>query len=71
MPFHGWFTISYSLFLQKIICFDMSFESGIFPGEMKIAKIVPLFKNGNLKEFSSDRPVSILPYFFIKDYYHM
>ena len=30
---------------------------------MKIAKIVPLFKNGNRKEFSNYRPGSILPQF--------
>ena len=28
---------------------NKSFESGIFPDEMKIAKIVPSFKNGDRK----------------------
>ena len=32
--------------------YNKSFEFGIFPDEMKIAKIVPIFKNGNRKEFS-------------------
>ena len=36
------------------IC-NKSFESGIFPDEMKIAKIVPLFMNGDRKEFSNYR----------------
>ena len=40
-----------------------SFKFCIFPNEMKIAKIVPLFKNVNHKEFYNYRPVSILPYF--------
>ena len=44
------------------IC-NKSFESDIFPDEMKIAKIVAFFKNGNHKEFSNYRPVSILPQF--------
>ncbi len=44
------------------IC-NKSFQTGIFPDEMKIAKIVPLFKTGNRKEFSNYRPVSILPQF--------
>ena len=44
------------------IC-NLSFQSGVFPDEMKIAKIVPLFKSGNRQEFSNYRPVSILPQF--------
>ena len=44
------------------IC-NKSFESGIFPDEMKIAKIVPLFKNGNRKEFSN---YTLLPQFCLK-----
>ena len=27
--------------------FNLSFSTGIFPSEMKIAKVIPLFKNGN------------------------
>ena len=27
--------------------FNISFSAGIFPSEMKIAKVIPLFKNGN------------------------
>ena len=30
---------------------------------MKIARVIPLFKNGDVKEFSNYRPVSILPQF--------
>ena len=37
---------------------NKSFESGIFPDEVKIVKIVPLFKNGECKEFSNYRPMS-------------
>ena len=43
--------------------FNMSLKSGIFPYDMKIAKIIPLFKAGDKKEFSNYRPVSILPQF--------
>jgi len=46
----------------KHIC-NRSFETGIFPNDMKIAKIIPLFKSGDRKEFSNYRPVSILPQF--------
>ena len=37
--------------------------NGIFPDRMKIARVVPLFKNGDVKEFSNYRPVSILSQF--------
>ena len=37
--------------------------NGIFPDRMKIARVIPLFKNGDVKEFSNYRPVSILPQF--------
>ena len=44
------------------IC-NKSFDSGIFPNDLKIAKVIPLFKTGNRKECSNYRPVSILPQF--------
>ena len=34
---------------------------------MKIAKIIPLFKAGDKKEFAKYRPVSILPQFSKKN----
>ena len=37
--------------------------NGIFPDRMKIARVIPLFKNGDVKEFSNYRPVSILSQF--------
>ena len=53
-------SLSYIVQPLTYIC-KKSFESGIFPDEIKIAKIVPLFKNDNRKEFSNYRPMSILP----------
>ena len=44
------------------IC-NISLMNGIFPDRMKIARVIPLFKNGDVKEFSNYRPVSILPQF--------
>ena len=41
----------------------MSFQSGIFPNKMKIAKIIPLFKSGDKDLYSNYRPVSLLPQF--------
>ena len=36
---------------------------GVFPDQLKIAKIVPVFKAGNKKILNNYRPISILPAF--------
>ena len=43
--------------------FNLSFSSGIFPSEMKTAKVIPLFKSGNRSHFSNYRPISLLSQF--------
>ena len=43
--------------------FNLSLLSGIFPNELKITRVVPLFKSGDPQHFSNYRPVSILPIF--------
>ena len=43
--------------------FNLSFSTGIFPSEMKFAKVMPLFKNGNKSDFSNFRPISLLSQF--------
>ena len=44
------------------IC-NQSFLSGTFPNKMKLAKVLPLYKNGNHNVFINYRPVSLLPQF--------
>lgn len=44
------------------IC-NQSFQTGIFPNQMKIAKVIPIYKNGNKHQFSNYRPISLLPQF--------
>jgi hypothetical protein len=44
------------------IC-NISFQYGIFPDQMKIAKIKPLYKNGNKYDIQNYRPISVLSAF--------
>ena len=43
--------------------FDLSLQAGIFPDPLKIGKVTPVFKTGDLKEISNYRPISVLPCF--------
>ena len=40
---------------------NLSFDTGIFPVELKIVKIVPIFKSGDECIFTKYRPVSVSP----------
>ena len=42
---------------------NSSFESGPFPEELKLAKVIPIFKNGDKQDVSNFRPISILSLF--------
>ena len=55
---------SISCILQPLtyIC-NLSMETGLFPDNMKTAKVIPLFKAGDRKLISNFRPISILPQF--------
>lgn len=44
------------------IC-NLSFKTGIFPLNMKTAKVCPLFKHGDKHLFTNYRPISLLPQF--------
>ena len=51
--------------VSPIICniITASFEQGIFPSELKLAKVIPLHKSGSRSELSNYRPISLLPLF--------
>ena len=54
--FNGWVQIE--IFLPvwpEAVC------TGIFPDKLKIAKVLPLFKKGNIHLFDNYRPISLLP----------
>ena len=44
------------------IC-NSSFQSGIFPEDLKVAKITPIYKVGDKREFKNHRPISVLSSF--------
>ena len=43
--------------------FHSSFDEGIFPEQLKVAKVSPNFKVGNIEERENCRPISVLPIF--------
>ena len=42
---------------------NMSLETGIFPDQLKVAKIIPIFKTDEADIFTNYRPISILSSF--------
>ena len=44
------------------IC-NLSFNIGVFPNAMKIAKVLSVYKNGAKNELSNYRPILLLPQF--------
>lgn len=44
------------------IC-NLSFQTGCVPSKMKIAKVIPLYKNDNKHNLTNYRPISLLPQF--------
>ena len=39
-----------------------SFQNGIFPDELKIAKVIPMFISGDKADITNYRPISVLPF---------
>ena len=52
-----------SLSLSLTCLVNRCFHDGIFPTDLKLARVVPLFKSGDSSVFSSYRPISILSFF--------
>ena len=42
---------------------NLSLIQGFFPEELKLAKVIPIFKSGEAKLIQNYRPVSLLPFF--------
>ena len=55
--------ISPSVFEPMRYIFNLSIEKGIFPDQLKVAKVTPLFKKGDYALMDNYRPISVLPCF--------
>ena len=42
---------------------NRSFQTGLLPDQLKVAKVVLIFKNGNNSSFDNYRSISVLPGF--------
>jgi hypothetical protein len=42
---------------------NISLETGVFPSQMKVAKVIPIFKANDPTQFNNYRPISLLPTF--------
>ena len=42
---------------------NLSLNSGVFPHQLKLAKVTPIYKTGDVMLFNNYRPVSVLPVF--------
>ena len=40
--------------------FNLAIQTGIYPDELKIAKVIPIFKSGDTTECTNYRPISVL-----------
>ena len=67
----GWDSISAAVIKTSINYFvlpltyilNLSLTTGVFPHELKIARVIPLLKAGDPMQLSNYRPVSVLPLF--------
>ena len=53
--------LSYKFSYSLRYLFNSCMLAGVFPNELKIAKVTPLYKSGNSNCMSNYRPISILP----------
>ena len=49
--------------VAPILCkiFNLSLKQGCFPDDLKVARVIPIYKVGKQEEFSNYRPISIVP----------
>jgi len=55
--------LNYGLVAPLTRLINKSFEAGVVPDQLKIAKVIPIHKKGDKGEYSNYRPISLLPTF--------
>ena len=53
----------YLIIAPLTLIMNLSLSSGLVPEQMKVARVIPLFKSGTLSLFTNYRPVLVLPAF--------
>jgi hypothetical protein len=48
---------------QFVHLVNLSLSEGIFPDELKLARVAPIYKSGDPKLINNYRPISVLPFF--------
>ena len=56
---------SINCYISELLTYvlSLSINSGIVPAQMKLARVVPLYKSGDKRLLSNYTPVSVLPVF--------
>jgi len=55
---------SFEIYLDSLVhLINLSLHQGVFPSELKIAKVIPIYKSSNAHMISNYRPVSLLSNF--------
>ena len=55
------FRLKNNLIKQLALIINQIFNTGIFSAELKIAKIIPIFKKGDKSDINNYRSISVLP----------
>ena len=54
-------TLKGSLIKPLTLIINQILKTGVFPSQLKIAKVIPIFKKDDNKTFNNYRPISLLP----------
>ena len=52
---------SHTLVRPLTLIVNQSLHTGIYPSQLKLSRVKPLFKHGNKSQFNNYRPISLLP----------
>ena len=56
-------TIYHNIFKPLTHVINLSLIQGVFPSELKLARVVPIYKNGDQQQITNYRPISVTSFF--------